>query len=114
MLALCALDALSVGKARLVLVGTSNVMLIRTGANQVCAYLNRCPHLGIPLAWQDSQLMSKDGNYLQCSSHGAQFDPATGDCISGPCQGDQLWALTCSIVGEQVHLDETELPTVGR
>lgn len=111
MLTLCPLDALEVGRGRLVLAGTANILLIRTAADVVHAYLNRCPHLGIPLAWHDRQLMSRDGNYLQCSSHGALFVPSTGDCIEGPCKGDQLWALTCTIVDHEVQIDEQELPT---
>lgn len=110
MLRLCDLNELTIGQARRLQAGRHLLLLIRTSTRSVHAYLNRCPHLGIPLAWQDSQLMSQDGEYLQCSTHGALFETRTGFCISGPCQGDQLWAFTCQIDGTEVKIDETELP----
>ena len=108
---LCPLDVLEIGRGRLVQAGTANLLLIRTAGDVVHAYLNRCPHLGIPLAWNEAQLMSPDGNYLRCSSHGALFVPSNGDCIEGPCKGDQLWSITCTIVDHKVQIDEQELPT---
>ena len=111
MLKLCALSDLPIGPARRALVGTTNLLLIRTAADSVHAYLNRCPHLGIPLTWQDGQLMSPDGEYIQCAMHGALFEPTTGYCISGPCRGDELWSITCTINDQNVLIDEAELPT---
>jgi hypothetical protein len=114
MLPLCELDTLETGRARRVLIGSVTVLLVRTGPDTVHAYLNRCPHLGISLGWQDSQLMSPDGVYLQCSTHGAQFVTTTGECISGPCRGDQLWSISCTIVDRHVLIEEHELPTPKR
>ena len=110
MLKLCELSDLAIGKGRLLKAGDHHLILVRTNLDSVQLYLNRCPHLGIPLAWQDSQLMSPDGSVFQCGSHGALFDPATGFCTSGPCEGDQLWSFTCMISESSVLMDETELP----
>ncbi len=110
MLKLCQLGDLTIGKGRLLKAGNHHLILVRTDSHTVHLYLNRCPHLGIPLAWQDSQLMSPDGTALQCGSHGALFVPASGFCTSGPCAGDQLWSFTCQIENESVFMDETELP----
>ncbi|HTQ98783.1 MAG TPA: Rieske 2Fe-2S domain-containing protein [Candidatus Acidoferrum sp.] len=112
MLQLCRLDDLVAGKPRRVKVGDHHLLAVRTGDNAVRIFLNRCPHLGIPLAWQDAQLLSADGAHLQCSTHGALFLFDTGFCVSGPCQGDQLWSFTCEVVAGDVFLDETELPTL--
>ena len=49
------------------------------------AYVNRCPHIGISLDWVDNQFFTIDGRYLMCANHGAVFEPATGECIWGPC-----------------------------
>jgi len=110
MLKLCQLSDLTIAKGRLLKAGECHLILVRTATSTVRLYLNRCPHLGIPLAWQDSQLMSPDGSAFQCGSHGALFVPETGYCTSGPCEGDQLWSFTCQIENGAVFMDETELP----
>ncbi|WP_166269784.1 Rieske (2Fe-2S) protein [Marinobacter caseinilyticus] len=58
-----------------------------------CAYINRCPHLGIELNWMPNRFKEADGHFIQCATHGALFTPDRGDCIAGPCQGDALTAL---------------------
>jgi nitrite reductase/ring-hydroxylating ferredoxin subunit len=52
---------------------------------QFRAYRNSCPHMGSPLDWLPAQFFSEDGKQLVCHTHDARFDPATGDCLSGPC-----------------------------
>lgn len=110
MLKLCALADLVPGKPRLVKVADHHMMVVRSGTEEVHLYLNRCPHLRIPLAWDANQLLSPDGRYLQCSTHGALFELDSGFCISGPCHGDQLWAFTCTVIGGEIFIDESELP----
>lgn len=58
--------------------------------NQLHAYWNICPHLGIPLNWMPDKFLDLDGSLIQCSSHGALFEIDTGNCIAGPCSGDRL------------------------
>ena len=54
------------------------------------AYENSCPHTGVNLNWQKEQFFSFDGLFLQCSLHGALFEPDSGLCIRGPCLGSRL------------------------
>lgn len=54
------------------------------------AYENSCPHTGVNLNWQEEQFFSFDGRFLQCSLHGALFEPTTGACVRGPCLGQDL------------------------
>jgi len=62
--------------------------------NQQCyAYENSCPHTGVNLNWQKEQFFSLDGLFLQCSLHGALFEPETGFCVRGPCQGQRLKSI---------------------
>jgi len=49
------------------------------------AYRNSCPHAGSPMDWLPGQFFSVDGSQLVCHTHDARFDPASGDCLSGPC-----------------------------
>ena len=66
------------------------------------AYVNRCPHIGITLDWVDNQFFTVDGRYLMCANHGATFEPATGECIWGPCLGAALQSVPLEIVGESI------------
>jgi len=54
---------------------------------QVFGYLNRCAHVAMELDWLAGQFFDLDGETLLCSTHGAVYDPASGDCVGGPCEG---------------------------
>jgi nitrite reductase/ring-hydroxylating ferredoxin subunit len=56
-------------------------------------YENRCRHLPLPLDYGDSRFFTPDGRRLVCSSHGAEYEPATGQCVQGPCAGARLKML---------------------
>jgi nitrite reductase/ring-hydroxylating ferredoxin subunit len=58
-------------------------------------YINRCPHRGIPLEWQPDQFLDQSASLIQCATHGALFLIESGECIAGPCAGQNLTALTC-------------------
>lgn len=60
---------------------------------ELYAYLNHCPHLGVPLNWQPDSFMSLEETHIQCSTHGALFNPDDGLCVSGPCRGQSLTQL---------------------
>lgn len=53
----------------------------------VHAYLNRCTHVSMELDWQPNQFFDDSGQWLLCSTHGAAYLPATGECGGGPCSG---------------------------
>ena len=57
------------------------------------AYVNRCPHAGTELDWQEGRFFDETGLYLICSTHGALFEPGTGLCVAGPCRGACLEPL---------------------
>lgn len=59
----------------------------------VYAYLNRCAHVPIELDWQEGQFFDRSGLYLICSSHGALYDPASGQGLAGRCNGKGLTPL---------------------
>jgi nitrite reductase/ring-hydroxylating ferredoxin subunit len=72
----------------------------------VRAYLNRCAHIAVELDWQPGQFFDADRNLLICSTHGAEYDPATGRCLGGPCRGAGLVPLAVEEHGGQVVLKE--------
>lgn len=62
---------------------------------QVHGYLNRCPHMGSELDWENS-VFTRAGDLLMCARHGATFQPDTGECTGGPCRPSRLTALQVS------------------
>jgi len=108
-LRLCTLAELPEGSARGFVVQQIHVLALRDHRG-VYVYLNRCPHLGVPLQWQDDRFLDEDGAFIRCASHGALFERDTGHCVQGPCRGDSLWQIDCHIEDEFVLIDESELP----
>jgi len=72
---------------------TMPAFLIRWGG-KVHAYLNRCGHVPIELDWQPGEFFDYSRLYLICSTHGALYDPATGACLGGRCEGRGLTAVS--------------------
>lgn len=69
--------------------GFTGLFAVRQGS-ELRVYVNACPHLGTPLDWAPDAFLSSDGRHIICSMHGAEFEPLTGLCTRGPCQGDRL------------------------
>lgn len=74
---------------------------------KACAYVNRCPHQGTELDWQQGEFFETTGLYLVCSTHGALFAPNSGFCIAGPCRGACLEPLELQEQEGQVFLADT-------
>jgi nitrite reductase/ring-hydroxylating ferredoxin subunit len=104
---LCKNDELIENKSRSFTVeteqGSLDFFLVKTD-NNVYGYKNRCPHLGIPLNWQPDDFLSIEETHIQCATHGALFTLEKGDCIAGPCTGDQLERVTLEHRGEEIWL----------
>lgn len=67
------------------------------------AYVNRCPHTGITLDWVNNQFFSSDNRYIMCATHGAVFEPPSGECVWGPCVGLSLQSLPIEIDDGQIY-----------
>ena len=63
-------------------------------------FVNKCPHLGLPLETFPDRFLNALGDALICSAHGALFD-ATGRCLAGPCKGDALIPLELALHARQ-------------
>jgi len=62
-------------------------------AGKVHGYLNRCAHVAMELDWQEGVFFGIGGHDLLCSTHGASYDPRSGRCLGGPCNGTPLVKL---------------------
>jgi nitrite reductase/ring-hydroxylating ferredoxin subunit len=76
-----------------------------TWQGEVHAYLNHCPHAGTSLDWLPGRFFSEDGQQLVCHTHDARFNPASGDCLAGPCPRG-LYSITV-----REHEGRIQLPT---
>jgi nitrite reductase/ring-hydroxylating ferredoxin subunit len=90
---------------------TASVILLRL-EDRLVAFRNVCPHMGIELDWDAERLLTRGGRYLQCTGHGAWFDPASGRCLRGPCAGEALTALPVRVLDGLVMLDDGDAGAV--
>jgi|GEM_PF-169692 len=93
---LCHAESMADGQARgfdLHGRGQATVFVIRW-QGQWRAWYDWCPHWRTgPMAWRRDAYFSGDGQALMCHAHGARFDPLSGVCKLGPCQGQALWPV---------------------
>jgi nitrite reductase/ring-hydroxylating ferredoxin subunit len=69
--------------------------VVRRG-DAVTGFVDRCPHAGTPLALTPDRFLTREGDLILCSTHGALFQPDDGLCVAGPCAGRALepWPVT--------------------
>lgn len=60
--------------------------VVRRGG-AVRGFIDRCPHAGTPLALISDRFLTREGDLILCSTHGALFRPEDGLCVAGPCPG---------------------------
>jgi nitrite reductase/ring-hydroxylating ferredoxin subunit len=77
------------GSIRFPLGAVGEGFAVRDQTGAVRAYLNVCPHRAQPVDVGDGRLWLDSGE-IECQAHGARFDPATGACLGGPCNGGGL------------------------
>ncbi len=75
--------------------------VLRHGA-RVTGWVDRCPHMGTPLAFLPDRYLTREGDLVLCSTHGALFRPGDGLCLAGPCEGKRLWTWDVVVVGDEV------------
>lgn len=105
---LCKATDIAAGSAKGFEVEAHALFVVNQGGD-FFAYLNNCPHRGIRLEWQPDQFLDYERNFIQCATHGALFSIENGECIAGPCPGEKLTALACTLKDGQLWV---ELPEV--
>jgi len=84
---------------------TRYIMLFRHDGT-VHAWLNICPHKGLPLNPAPNHFLLGPGPRLTCAQHGATFDLRTGQCLEGPCPGATLHPITIKLEEDSVWLED--------
>jgi nitrite reductase/ring-hydroxylating ferredoxin subunit len=69
------------------------------------AYVNQCRHIPMTMDWIENQFLSEDGRHVQCATHGALYDPASGECVAGPPLGQCLTPIPLATRGEEIVAD---------
>jgi nitrite reductase/ring-hydroxylating ferredoxin subunit len=110
---LCRIEDLAPTGAKGIVLGTGDdtldvVVVDKDGLRH--AYVNACPHQFIPLETFPDYFFTEDRKHLVCSGHGALFDPDTGRCVEGPCEGDRLERLSIVEQDGTIYLNEDEAP----
>jgi toluene monooxygenase system ferredoxin subunit len=91
-----------VGDMRAVCAGTTRILVVRTTGG-VEAYVDRCPHLGLPLS-----LGRLDGDVLTCSAHHWSYDLCSGRGVNPSTVS--LQGVPVRIVEGEVFVDLEEAP----
>jgi nitrite reductase/ring-hydroxylating ferredoxin subunit len=76
-------------------------VVVRRGG-LLAGYVDRCPHAGWPLAAMDDRFLTRGGEHILCSGHGALFALADGLCIAGPCAGARLSPWPIELRGDDL------------
>jgi nitrite reductase/ring-hydroxylating ferredoxin subunit len=76
--------------------------VVRRG-DELIGYIDRCPHAGTPLAMMPDRYLTREGDLILCSTHGALFRPEDGLCLAGPCVGRSLWPWAIALVGDEIR-----------
>jgi nitrite reductase/ring-hydroxylating ferredoxin subunit len=71
---------------------------------RVYAFLNQCGHVPVELDWQEGHFFDAERVYLMCSTHGALYDPVTGACVGGRCNGRGLTPLPVEERDDRIRL----------
>jgi nitrite reductase/ring-hydroxylating ferredoxin subunit len=101
---LCDLSDLPNNDSKGFTINETTLFIIRKN-NDVFAYLNQCPHLGVRLDWQPDKFLNYEKEFIQCSTHGALFLIETGKCIAGPCSGCHLPKIHTLVKDGSVHIN---------
>ena len=66
------------------------------------AYVNRCRHVPMEMDWVENRFWSDDGRWILCATHGALYEPESGECVAGPPCGKSLVPLVLRVDGDDV------------
>jgi len=81
--------------------GRFHGFVLRRGS-AVIGYVDRCPHMNVPLARTLDDYLTPDRSLIACSWHGALFAPATGLCVGGPCIGASLLPWPVHVAADRI------------
>lgn len=67
------------------------------------AYVNRCRHIAMSLDWVENRFFDETGGLILCPTHGACYEPDSGECVAGPPFGKRLIRVPLAVRGENIY-----------
>jgi nitrite reductase/ring-hydroxylating ferredoxin subunit len=89
--------------------GHDTVFAVRRGRT-VRVWADRCPHHGTPLPWRKDAYLNAARDRIVCNAHGALFELDTGLCVQGPCVGESLRPLPCTLTDDGELMLDMRIP----
>ena len=65
-------------------------------------YKNQCQHLPVELDWEDNDFFDETNKFIVCATHGALYEPQSGHCIAGPCNGENLISMAFEVTKDNI------------
>ena len=65
-------------------------------------YKNQCQHPPVELDWEGNQFFDEENKFIICATHGAIYQPETGLCVGGPCNGKKLTTMPFEIEEDSI------------
>lgn len=103
--AVARVDELPIGSLKSVVLRSGDAVCLVHTAMGVCALADRCSHRDFPLSAGE---LTSDG-LIECSWHGAQFDPTSGVMLTGP-GGDDVRTYDVRVEGGLILIAPTGVP----
>jgi nitrite reductase/ring-hydroxylating ferredoxin subunit len=82
--------------------GRFHGFVVRHG-DMVRGFVDRCPHMGLPLALTLDQYLTPGKDLIACGWHGALFTIDDGHCVGGPCAGANLIPWPVAVDGSDIR-----------
>jgi nitrite reductase/ring-hydroxylating ferredoxin subunit len=77
---------------------------------EVIVYENLCRHLPISIDYGDNRFFTADGKNIICQTHGAVYEPLSGLCTRGPCEGASLFKIPFEIKDGKLWIESEDFP----
>ena len=68
------------------------------------AYRNKCQHLAVELDLDNNEFFEEEEKFIVCATHGAIYEPSSGNCIMGPCAGKKLETIDLEILQDKLRI----------
>src|SRR5436190_1711532 len=79
---------------------------------EIVAYENICRHIPLTIDYGDNRFFTTDGRHFVCQTHGAIYEPLSGLCVRGPCEGASLHRLKIEVREGNIYLLEEAAPNI--
>jgi len=104
---LCKIDTVPDGACKELRFGQGDsafgLLLYRRGT-QLRAYVNICPHFGLPLNARADEFLLYNGGLLMCAHHSAVFRLDDGKCVDGLPPSEHLDPVPVQLIGDEIFM----------